>query len=258
MKSQPARSPPKFFLLLFALSLPFYAAGASTSFQLLPGVPVSGLMFVCPAITAAILVYRETRMTGVIALMKRGFDYRRIRATIWYAPLLLLMPAVMALSYAIQRSREPLPAPQFSISTILGLSAAFFFSSLCEESGWSGYALDALQRRWNALQAGVLLGLVWAVWHIVPLIQAHRSPAWIGWWSLSTVAARVLMVWLYNNMGATVFAATIFHAMIDLTWQLFPLNGSYYDPRVTGLIMAALAIMVAFAWGPRELGRQQE
>lgn len=31
-------------------------------------------------------------------------------------------------------------------------------------------------------------------WHIVPLVQAHRSPAWIAGWCLGTVASRVLIV----------------------------------------------------------------
>jgi membrane protease YdiL (CAAX protease family) len=53
-------------------------------------------------------------------------------------------------------------------------------AGLGEELGWSGYALDPMQARWHALQAGILLGLVWAVWHWVPLVQVHRSAEWIA------------------------------------------------------------------------------
>ena len=72
----------------------------------------------------------------------------------------------------------------------------------------------------------------------------------------STVATRVLITWLYNNTGGSVFVAVLFHAMINVTWQLFPINGSYYDPRVTGLISAVVAIVVVIVWGPRMLVRE--
>ncbi len=59
------------------------------------------------------------------------------------------------------------------------------------------------------------------------------------------------MVWLYNHTGKSVFVAALFHAMINLTWQLFPIDGSYYDPRVTGLIAAGVALLVAVSWARR-------
>jgi len=67
------------------------------------------------------------------------------------------------------------------------------------------------------------------------------------------VAARIIIVWLYNNTGKSVFVAAFFHTMMNLTWQLFPVNGSYYDPHVTGLIMVLVATIVTFVWGPGTL-----
>jgi hypothetical protein len=42
---------------------------------------------------------------------------------------------------------------------------------------------------------------------------------------------------------------------INLTWQLFPINGSYYDPGVTALIEVVVAAIVVVVWGPRTLAR---
>jgi membrane protease YdiL (CAAX protease family) len=197
-------------------------------------------------------------MAGVRALLKRSFDYDRIRAKIWYAPLILTMPAVAVFSYgAIRLMGVPVPLPPFSVLMVLALSLVAFIAALGEELGWSGYAIDPMQDRWGALQAGILLGMVWSIWHIVPLLQVHRSPVWIGWWCLGTVAARVLIVWLYNNTGKSVFVAAVFHTMENVTWQLFPIQGSYWDPRVHGLIMALVAAGVTAIWGPRMLARRQ-
>jgi hypothetical protein len=99
----------------------------------------------------------------------------------------------------------------------------------------------------------LILGLVWTVWHIMPLLQVHRSPTWIAWWCLGTVAARVLMVWLYNNTGKSVFAMAVFHTTVNVTWQSFPIRGSCWDPRVNGVIMAIAAVLVVVVWGPRTL-----
>ncbi len=213
-------------------------------------------MFVCPVTVALILVYGENKTAGVIALLKRSFDYDRIRSKVWYAPVLLLMPGVMILSYGLMRLMEvPLPTPRFPVLAALAIFLAFFIAALGEELGWSGYVTDPMQDRLGALRASIVLGLVWAAWHVVPLMQAHRSPAWIAWWSVGTVAARVVIVWLYNNTGKSVFAAALFHTTVNVTWQLFPIHGSFYDPRVTGLTMTCVATIVAIIWGPRTLAR---
>jgi len=46
-------------------------------------------MLFCPVTAAVILVYRENKIAGVTALLKRSFDYNRIRAKVWYAPIVL-------------------------------------------------------------------------------------------------------------------------------------------------------------------------
>jgi membrane protease YdiL (CAAX protease family) len=253
------RSPLKFFLLIFAFSIPFWLAGAVTGLQLLPGLPLAALMFVCPATAAVFLVYGENKTAGVIALMKRSFDYKRIRSKIWYAPVFLLMPGVYALSYVLMRLvGMPLPTPQFTVLAPIVMLLAFFVAALGEELGWSGYIIDPMQERWGALGAGILLGLVWAVWHIVPLVQAHRSPTWIAWWCLFTVAFRVLIVWLFNNTGKSVFAAAVCHDTNNVSWKLFPVHGSYYDPRLTSLIVTLAAVIITAIWGPRALARHRD
>lgn len=241
----PGRSPLTFFLLVLALAIPFLVVGAVTGIELLPGLPVAALMAVSPAAAALILAHREDGAAGAKALLMRAFDYRRITERIWYAPILLMMPAVMALSFGVMRwSGTPVPVPQIALVPALILCVAFFTSATAEELGWSGYVIDPMQNRWGALRASIFVGLGWAVFHYVALLQAHRSPAWIAWWSLWTVALRVIIVWLYNNAGRSVFAAALFHATINVTWQLFPIRGSFFDPRVTGVVTALVAAAV--------------
>ncbi|MBC7703363.1 MAG: CPBP family intramembrane metalloprotease, partial [Rhodoferax sp.] len=133
--------------------------------------------------------------------------------------------------------------------------AAFFVGALGEELGWSGYVLDPLQQRWSALQAGLILGAVAVTWHLVPLLVMHRAPAWIAWWCLYAMASRILIVWLFNNTGGSVFAVALFHATLNLTFMLFPINGSHFDMRLGGLGLVGAAAMVTVPWGPKTLAR---
>lgn len=221
-----ARSPLKFVVLVFALSLPFWLLGAATGVQLAPGLPVSSLMAFCPMMAATILVFDQNKTEGVTALLKRSFDFARIKNRIWYAPIILLGPGVTAVSYGVMRLLGmPLPTPQFPVLAAPVMFFALFIAALGEELGWSAYAIDAMQDRLNAFQTGVLLGVVWAAWHIVPLIQAHRQPEWIAWWWLSTVSSRIIMIWIYNNSGKSVFGVTLYHAVSNVSWLMFPKFG---------------------------------
>ncbi len=252
------RSPLAFFVLVFALSLPIWVIGSVWPLELLPGLPVSSLMVLCPVMAASILVYREDKTTSVIRLLKRSFDTRRVEAKGWYLPTVFLRPGLALFAYGVMRlMRLPLPTPQFQMAAALGMFFAFFIAALGEELGWSGYAIDPMQDRWGALRAGVILGMVWAAWHIVPWLQVGRSPTWIAWQCLVLVSSRVLHVWVYNNAGKSVFITALGHAISNVTWQLFPNRGSHYDPRVTGLLTAFVAVMVTVVWGAQTLVRKR-
>ena len=166
-----ARSPLKFFLLVFAIFIPFRLIGGVSDLQSMPGLSWSALAAVCPMVAALILVHRERRTAGVTELLRRSFDFERIRAKRWYAPILVLMAGVNLAVYGLMRWMDtPMPATQIGVLAASVMFFAFFVAALGEELGWSGYITDPLQERWNALQTGVILGLARVVWHLVPLL----------------------------------------------------------------------------------------
>jgi membrane protease YdiL (CAAX protease family) len=237
-----------FFVLVFMLSIPFWVLGILYPIQLLPGLPISALGAFIPAAAAFILTYKHDRLPGVLQLLRRSFDFKRVKNKNWFLVILLVNPVTAVLAYgAIGMAGEPLPNPAPLTLAIFPMLVFFFIGALGEEIGWSGYATEPLQQRWGSIGCGIFLGLVWAVWHFTPLIQAHRSAEWIAWWSLDTLALRMIMTWLYIHSGKSVFAAAVFHAMINLSWQLFPINGSYYDPQIFGLITLCFAIAIYMA-----------
>jgi membrane protease YdiL (CAAX protease family) len=250
--TMPKRPPLAFFLLAVVLIVPFWVFGALTGLQLSPGIPVAALGTFSPMLAAMFLIHREGKRVGAVALLKRSFDFKRIEDKRWYAPILLLTPAVTILQFWVLRlMRVSLPAPQIAILPTLALCIATFIAALGEELGWSGYAIDPMQASWGALKASLILGIFWAVYHYIGLLEAHRSVEWIAWWTLFTIAARVIMVWLFNNTGKSVFGMALFHMTLNVTWYLFPIQGSFYDYRVAGLIMAFLAAILVVVWKPQ-------
>jgi membrane protease YdiL (CAAX protease family) len=254
------RSVATFFLLVILLSIPIWFMDAVAE-QFLPGemptdLPISSLMACAPIIAAVILVRRDEGSEGVKALLRRAFDYRKIKGKIWYVPILFFWPAMMVLEYGLMKLRGvPLPDPRLP-GLMLPLSfAVFFIAALSEEVGWQGYAMDPLQDRWNALAASIIVGIVWAAWHVIPFIQMGRTPTWIAWHGTGMVAARILTVWIYNNTGKSVFAAILFHAMNNVATVLLPSYGWHYDPAVAMVITALAAATITLLWGPKTLAR---
>jgi len=96
------------------------------------------------------------------------------------------------------------PSPAAGHLWLAALNVLLIFlvgGSLSEEFGWRGFALPALQSRWGWRVASLVLGLIWAVWHL-PLfysagnLQSHWP---FGWFALSVIASSVLFAWLCNR-----------------------------------------------------------
>lgn len=237
-------SPARFIALTIALTLPFWILAAIDDRQLLPALPLSALAALCPVTAACVLRARHGGRAGVAALLRRVVPERAPGVARAFLSATFLMPLIMLASFVVQRSAGvAMPVPHVAAGRTSVLIVVFLIAAITEELGWMGYAIDPLQDRHGALRASIMLGIVWAAWHVIPLHQAGRTVAFIGWWSLETVALRVLMVSLYNRAGRSVPTSIILHMMVNLTWMLFPVDGSFYDPKVTGVITALVAVV---------------
>ena len=244
------KSPLKFFLLVFAFSIPFWILGAVAVdlTKVLPiKLPISSLMTFCPLLAAMVLVYKESKLYGVKQLLNRAFDFKRVKEKTWFIPIIFLMPFITLLSYWFMNiAGVSMPDPQTPLFAALIFFFIFFIGAIGEEIGWMGYVIDPLQNRWGALKAGIILGTIWAIWHIIPYHQAHQTPRWIVWQCISTVALRIIIIWFYNNTGKSVFVAVLFHTMINVSMFLFPNYGSHYDPFVGAMFLVLTVVIIVF------------
>ena len=255
------RSPFLFFALVYALSIPFWVLNILFPIKLpVDNLPLTDIAATfAPTVAALILVYREERLFGVRKMLKRTFDYKRIRQKIWYVPIIFLMPLIYVLTYWVMRLVGlPVPAvwnPPLVMPVIFGI---FFFAAALEEIGYSGYVTDPMQALYGALTACLIIGSIHAVWHWPSMISMGMAPGLFVWGSILTVSFRILTVWLYNNTGSSVFAAILFHAVTNTGRSLFPGGRSALelgDAAVAYGLITITAIIVVFLWGPKTLAR---
>ena len=248
----------RFILLVFGISVFFWAVGPLAEKLLNKSIPVdlplSSLMVISPITASLICVYKQEGSSGIAALIKRVVDFQRIEKKKWYVVIILLMPSILLMEYLILNMMggdlPKLNRPDFSLLVFIPI---FFIAAVFEEIGWQGYVYDRLRIRLNALNASMLLGGIWALWHIIPLIQLQDSPTWIAWQTLNIFLTRILLVWIYENTGKSVFGSIIFHMMVNVSTVLMPKFGIPYDPAIFTLIIAALVILIGIIWDPDNL-----
>jgi uncharacterized protein len=248
----------QFFLLVFVLSIPFWLLGfiiKNTTENLPMQLPISALMAVCPLLAAVILVHKKQKMQGVKDLLRQAFDFKKILDTRWYIPIVILMPIFAFISYWYKNEAVLITKTQSSHLTIFLFFIAFFIGAIGEEIGWSGYIINPLQNQFGALKASIILGSIWAIWHIIPFNQAGQTPIWIFWQCLSTIFLRIIMVWLFNNTGKSVFGMVLFHTMINLSPFLIPNNGAHYDPFTFCLLLMGITAIILFLWDAKTLAK---
>lgn len=128
--------------------------------------------------------------------------------------------------------------------SLSGFAVAAAVGAWLEEVGWSGFAAHLLLASQSLGKTALLVGGVWAAWHLPALVEVGRTFTWIAGWALRTVAARVVLVWLYVHGGRTVIVPSLFHAASNALWQALLTAGVPFDPRGNAVLMLVLALIV--------------
>ncbi len=255
-------SPAAFFALTFLLSAPLYLLNA-LAFREVLGSPETGAFYIAfltftPLMAASLLTLRNHGRRGFKMLLHRVFDFRRIARTRWYLAAILLGPLIFALSVGWM---EFLDAPiQSAMVSILALPAVFAFVFVLaagEELGWMGYAAEPLQTHHGALRAALILGVIWAVWHLPFFVFLFPHPIALGAQLLTLIGARILLVWIFNNTGKSVFAAILYHAADNAALMVSPDIKSTVPlgSVVPCVLTLAAAVTVVLLWDSSTLTR---
>ena len=261
-----------FFVLAFGLTWIFMIMDALGSHNILPfrlPLPLMIVMGYMPTLAAVIVTNATKGRDGVHALLKKlliarvgsrwylfaifGFGVVSVAAIMLYN-LLGGSPAVPILSKDIPPFSGPFQFV-FNIVTffiIIGIVNG-------EELAWRGFALPRLQAKYNALTSSIILGVLWALFHL-PLFftltgssQADESP--IGF-LLSTVSLAILYTWMYNHTRGSVLMAYLFHAAANTWTRVFSIDhGNATVGWILTSLIALTAVIVVMTTGAQNLSR---
>ena len=120
--------------------------------------------------------------------------------------------------------------------------------------GWRGYFLPRLLPL-GEVKATLLLGAIWALWHLPLLLAGLNYPGVNIWLALlvfgfTTVAISFAYTWFYVAAGGSVLIAAVLHASFnnfaDKFWVPPILSGAnqFTASLIGGVLMLALVVIV--------------
>lgn len=248
-----------FFMLVYCLSAPFWLLSLFIDNDSLPlKIPITDMVAAfTPLIAACILTHKEEGKKGVLRLLKRIFDFKKINSK-WWLAIIILPILIFVLIFLILRINNYLipswTVPFYSIPLLL---IFFFLGAIGEEVGYTGYAADPLQKKFSAFWTSIIIGIPWIVWHYPSILQQGRNLNFILWGSIGTIAFRTIYVWLYNNTDKSLSACVILHCLYNTGRVLFPTdrqnNPLENYPNIHYSVIVVFAIAVTLLWGQKTL-----
>lgn len=249
------------WILVFVLIL---SGGVEDISKPTPAFVLIGLLCgISPSLSAILIARISGGKAGLKALIDR-FGQKNSRSLLVLA--LLIVPAVAAvtifISHHLIRTYEAmLTIPVIFIGLIWPL-----FSSFGEEFGWRGFILPQLLKKFSPLKASVVLGLIWAVWHIPMDYIAYKDygiyliPAYLVTNFINLTVHALIMTYLYRRSGGNLKLMVLYHYTITAA-AILP--GAFFKftslPQYTvweGVVSVSLLLVLAIVFTVKDALRQ--
>ena len=212
-----------------------------------------------PMIAALIVTALTEGKPGILALVSRWFKWRvkaRYYAFAILGPVALFMLAVLInrvlsgswADLSLLGEADYLP----NLSPLGALLLWIFTFALGEETGWRGYALPHLQRRYSAANATLILAVVWAFWHVPAFFyrDTYIQMGLLGFpmFLVSIIFATMVFTWLYNSTGGSLLLVILFHAFFN--WLTVSDAGGASAGIIMSVPVILWALIVVRRYGP--------
>ncbi len=247
----------KYFTLTFLISWllwsPFYFFEDVNEFWVLPGAWG-------PTIAAIVLTYMDHGVAGIRRLLGKFL--------IWKVPFkyyifaifgIFILGLTTVLVYKTFGGNFPDPnlildgmgLVEGQIGLALLLSPVFFLINtlvggpIAEELGWRGYAQGVLQEKYSANFSGLLIGLLWSIWHLPLLVFLPKAVGYTPFYAYIPLmtAMGVIFSWLYNRTKGSVLLAILLHGGMNFAHGF--IGADVLSNKTILLIQVGLIIAVA-------------
>lgn len=249
-----------FYILAFVISWIGLIPGVLGSRGIAPFdnsfVQFLGILFsIGPALAAVIISQVMQGKIGVKNLLKGLLKWRV--NLVWYLVALLgpiiIFVAGQVMTKLMDLTVEPTVIPSNPFLFVVAVLTVIL-SNTGEEIGWRGFALPHLQKRYNALLATLIVGLLWSLWHLPLVFLTGNSMAQSPLiWFISIVAGAFIYTWLYNSTQGSILLAAIFHVSENIFGAFIP----GVSPIAYALVNCVVAIILIAVFGKVNLSRQK-
>jgi len=234
-----------YFIATFAAAWALWMAAGSLAPASL-GPTIRGLLFLpgvfAPGIVALCMTSRSDGPEGVRALLNRIFVWRV--GMRWYVFALFSVAGAKLLAAAVYRLAQGAWPPFETLPwyVLLGATIPSTLFQAGEEIGWRGYALPRLASRLGLGRASLIVGGLWAAWHLpffyMPGTGMTGQPFLP--YLLDVVAISVAIAWLYWRTGGSLLLAMIMHAAVNNMASIVPSSvPNAADPMTVHLSLLA-------------------
>ncbi len=217
-----------YFILAFIISWTGVSliAGLERLFASGPADNQMALLFLAmcagPSISGLLLTYICDGRQGLRDLKGRLLKWK-VKSR-WYAAAFLTAPVLVMFTLSLLSIFKPafLPAIFSSgnkLSLIVSGISGGLAAGICEELGWTGFVVPRMRKRYGIITTGVIVGLLWGLWHLPLFLSGDPSGEVPSTLYLVIIlfsqlpAYRVLMVWLYNKTSS-LFLAILMHSSL--------------------------------------------
>jgi uncharacterized protein len=252
------RSLLKFFLLTYALTWVCFILVVKMSHRSWPTGPATAILrgsllllgTFAPAIMALGVTARDEGRRGVRVLLRRMIQWQV--GWRWYVFAVAYMPAVK-LSVALVYRLMTGVWPRFGADPWYIIVLAIIISTPVqagEEIGWRGYALPRLAGRFGFARASLLLGLIWACWHLPVffLPGADKYGQSFPVWTLQVVALSVAVTWLYAGSHGSLLLTMLMHSAVNQTVGIVPSANLNPGNPFTFSVSLVMWLTAMFLW----------
>lgn len=218
-----------------------------------------------PIITIYFLGSFGPFLAGAIVTALTGRSLRAWFSQIlrWRVPLKWWLAAffIPIVLYGIMAGIHMLLGGKFNLSEVApllslpgGFLSVFLWGGGNEEPGWRGFALPRLQERYTPLISSLIVGVVWTLWHAPPGIIEIGFVEWavtLPFYMITVTGISIVTTWIYNHSGGSVLLAMIFHASVNVTQSLYPVEGMFTRNGDYARMFAWILLVVLLVVSPR-------
>lgn len=214
---------------------------------------------ISPSISAYIVTRVSKGKDGVREIKDR---FRAKNKSSLMAFTIITVPVVWAVTtaisnFAIREYEFAMTIPVIFMGMIWPL-----FSSFGEEFGWRGFVLPKLLSKQSPLKAGIILGLIWSLWHVPMDYIAYKDygvyliPAFLVMDFINLMLQSVIMTHIFVKSKGSIKLMVLYHYTITAT-AIIP--GAFLKaeplPQYTvyeGIVSVSIFLIIAIILYARE------